>query len=72
MLNLVAIFTTGGVILFYRALDTLKFDILDALIQNQLSKDKSDQSYYQDPYRVAWLRSTDQRIIFLIAFQEHL
>ena len=42
MLNLEAIFTTSGVLLFYKAFDTLKFDILDCLIQNNLAKDKSN------------------------------
>ena len=68
MLNLVAIFTTGGVLLFYKAFDSLKFDIIESLIQNQLLKEKNEQSYFQDPYRVMFQRSQDQSIVFMMAY----
>lgn len=68
MLNLAAIFTTSGVLLFYKAFDTLKFDILDSLIQNNLAKDKNNQTIFIDPYRVMWLKSTENNLFFVIVF----
>ena len=36
MLDLAVIFTTGGILLFYKSLCPLKFDIIDKLIKNIL------------------------------------
>ena len=70
MLDLIAIFTTSGVLLFYKDFEKLKFDVLDRLIQNHLSKDKNDPSVYLDPYRVLWAKSIELNIFFVIAFKE--
>ena len=40
MLDIACVFTTGGVILFYKAFVTLKFDPIDLFIKNVLVEEK--------------------------------
>eukprot|EP01017_Pseudomicrothorax_dubius_P031412 TRINITY_DN4006_c0_g1_i1.p1 TRINITY_DN4006_c0_g1~~TRINITY_DN4006_c0_g1_i1.p1 ORF type:complete len:580 (+),score=194.09 TRINITY_DN4006_c0_g1_i1:106-1845(+) len=71
MIDLAAIFTTGGVLLFYRTFCTLKFDVLDSLVKKVLIQGKtSEASYFIDPYKVKWLVSSELKLIFVIAYQE--
>ena len=55
MIDLVCIFTTGGVILFYKTLFTIKFDVVDTIIKKVLIHEKNaETSYYADPYDIRW------------------
>lgn len=71
MFDLVCIFTTGGVILFYKAFCVLKFDIIDSLIKKVLIQEKSSQySYTFDPYTVKWKLANEFKLIFAVVYQE--
>ena len=48
MIDLACIFTTGGVILFYKAFCTLKYDIVTDLITKNLINDRLDEKSYLD------------------------
>lgn len=71
MFDLVCIFTTGGVILFYKAFCVLKFDILDFLIKKVLLQEKSSEnSYSLEPYTVKWRLVNDFNLIITAVYQE--
>lgn len=73
MIDLCCIFTTGGVILFYKAFCTLKTDLVETLIQRNLISDKAgDKSLYVDPHRIKWKRSKSSKLYFMIAYPESL
>jgi hypothetical protein len=54
MIDLACIFTTGGIILFYKAFCVLKSDLIEVLIKDNLAKDKNEMNFFSDPYRVFW------------------
>lgn len=55
MIDLVCIFTTGGVILFYKTLFTIKYDIVDIIIKKVLIHEKNTETTHLiDPYEVKW------------------
>jgi len=57
MIELACIFTTGGVVLFYKAFSTLRYDLVDDLIKKNLINERfSEQSYLLDNYRIEWIR----------------
>ena len=71
MFDLVCIFTTGGVILFYKAFCVLKFDILDCLIKKVLLQEKqSESSYFVEPYVVKWKLANEFNLIITAVYQE--
>lgn len=71
MFDLVCIFTTGGVILFYKAFCVLKFDILDYLIKKILLQEKtSETSYSLEPYTVKWRLVNEFNLIISAVYQE--
>ena len=71
MFDLVCIFTTGGVILFYKAFCVLKFDILDCLIKKVLLQEKtSENSYFMEPYTVKWRLANEFNLIITAVYQE--
>lgn len=71
MFDLVCIFTTGGVMLFYKAMCALKFDIVDYLIKNILIQEKNSESHYTaDPYTAKWKFANEFKLIFVVIYQE--
>ncbi|EGR28659.1 signal recognition particle receptor, putative [Ichthyophthirius multifiliis] len=71
MIELICIFTTGGIILFQQQFSTLKSDLVDNLIKKNLINDRSsEKSYLYDSYRVMWKSNTDKKLIFMIAYGE--
>ena len=71
MFDLVCIFTTGGVILFYKAFCALKFDIIDCLIKKVLLQEKtSEKSYLMEPYSVKWKKANEFNLIIAAVYQE--
>jgi len=71
MLELVAIFSTGGILLFYKAFSTMKFDVIDLLVKKILVQDKKgEQSYFADPYRVKWSFANQHNLVFLTIYRE--
>lgn len=71
MFDLVCIFTTGGVILFYKAFCDLKFDIIDCLIKKVLIQEKnSETSYLMEPYTVKWKFANEFNLIIAAVYQE--
>lgn len=71
MFDLVCIFTTGGVMLFYKAMCALKFDIVDYLVKNILIQEKNSQSHYTvDPYTAKWKFANEFKLIFVVIYQE--
>ena len=71
MFDLVCIFTTGGVILFYKAFCVLKFDIIDCLIKKVLLQEKtSENSYFMEPYNVKWKLANEFNLIIAAVYQE--
>ncbi|EAR88546.1 signal recognition particle receptor subunit alpha (macronuclear) [Tetrahymena thermophila SB210] len=73
MIELACIFTTSGVILFYKAFSTLRYDLVDDLIKKNLINERfSEQSYLLDNYRVMWTRDQERNLVFMIAYSELL
>ena len=72
MLELAAIFTTSGVLLFYKTFNNLKFDIIHYLITEFIVKEKKDYSISKLPYHINWKNFSQQEhsLIFVIAYQE--
>jgi len=71
MIDYACIFTTGGVVLFFKAFCTLKFDALDTVIKKVLVQDKvSESKYFIEPYMVRWKTANDLGLIFAIVYQE--
>ena len=73
MIDVICIFTTGGVILFYKAFVQLKLDPIDMFIKNILVQERAaEKSYTCDPYTVKWRQSNELGIIFCAVYQELL
>jgi len=71
MIDLACVFTTGGVILFYKAFCNLKFDAIDSLVKRFLVQDKaSENSSFMEPYMVKWKIANDLNLIFVVVYQE--
>jgi signal recognition particle receptor subunit alpha len=71
MLELACIFTTGGVVLFYKAFCTLTYDPIDVLIKKVLIQDKTaETAYFSDPYVIKWKLANDIGLIFAIVYRE--
>ena len=71
MIELICIFTTRGVVLFYKAFSTLKSDLVDHLIKKNLINDRSsEKTYLIDNYRVLWRNNIEKGLIFMIAYGE--
>lgn len=71
MIDMACIFTTGGVILFYKAFCTMKFDVLDILVKKVLIQDKTaENKYFVEPYNVKWRLANDLNLIFAVVYQE--
>lgn len=71
MLELAAIFTTGGFLLFYKAFCPLKFDVIDKLIRKILIQDKSgEESYFEDPYRIKWSFANPHNLVIVMVYRE--
>lgn len=71
MIDLACIFTTGGVILFYKAFCTMKFDVIDVLVKKVLIQDRvSETKYFVDPYNVKWKLANDLNLVFCVVYQE--
>lgn len=57
MIELACIFTSGGIVLFYKAFSELKYDLVDDLIKKNLINERfSESSYLLDNYRIEWSR----------------
>lgn len=57
MIELACIFTTGGIILFYKEFSAMRYDLVDNLIKKNLINERfSEQSYLLDNYRIMWNR----------------
>lgn len=70
MIDIACIFTTGGVILFYKAFVDLKFDPIDLFIKNILVNERTSETEYRcNPYMVKWWISNELGIIFCVAYQ---
>jgi signal recognition particle receptor subunit alpha len=71
MLDLACIFTTGGIVLFYKAFCEMKFDAIDLLIKKVLIQDKDSQiQYFVEPYIVKWNVVKELGLIFAVVYQE--
>ena len=71
MIDLACVFTTGGVVLFYKTYCNLKFDAIDTLIKKVLVQDKAAESQlFLEPYMVKWKVANDLNLIFAIVYQE--
>lgn len=71
MIDLACIFTTGGVVLFYKAFCTLKFDAIDLLVKKILVQDKAaETSSFMEPYMVKWKVANDLELVFALVYQE--
>ncbi len=73
MFDFVCIFTTGGVVLWYKTYCEVKFDILNVFIKDILIQEKSakDQFNYQD-YVLKWKISNELKLVFAIMYKEIL
>lgn len=71
MIDLACVFTTGGVVLFYKTFCNLKFDAVDVLIKKVLVQDKgAETQLFLEPYMVKWKVANDLNLIFAIVYQE--
>ena len=70
MIDVVCIFTTGGVLLFYKAFVGLKFDPIDLFIKNVLVQERtSDKEYVCDPYTIKWRQNNNLGLIIAAAYK---
>ncbi|KRX09862.1 Signal recognition particle, SRP54 subunit, helical bundle [Pseudocohnilembus persalinus] len=73
MIDLVCIFTTGGIILFQQIYSqSCKLEVIQNLIQNNIAKEKDEESILVNSYRVQYIKSQENNIIFAVAFQDFL
>ena len=71
MIDLFSVFTTGGVLLFSKALTVMKFDIIDVFIKNVLLKQiTSDQVFTYQGYSIAFKLANDLNLVFCAVYQE--
>ena len=73
MLDFVCVFTTGGVVLWYRSFCDLKFGLLNIFIKNILLEEKTAQTQYNyQDYVLKWKVQNDMKLIFAIIYKEIL
>lgn len=71
MLELVAIFTTGGIVLFYKAFALIKTDIIDCLIKKIMIQDrKAETSLLEEPFRLHWSFANKEGLVFVAVHRE--
>ena len=71
MLELVAIFTTGGIMLFYKAFCVLKQDMIDILIKKILIQDRrGESSLLEEPYRIQWTFANQEGLVVVGVYRE--
>jgi hypothetical protein len=68
MIDFFCIFTTGGVVLWYKAfLGELKFDLVNLFIRNILLQDKAQkQSYNFSEFCIKWTIETELNLVFAV------
>ena len=73
MFDFVCIFTTGGVVLWYKAFCDLKLDLLNIFIKNILLEEKSAKTQYNyQEYVLKWKIQNDLKLVFTIIYKEIL
>lgn len=72
MIDLFCIFTTGGLILWYKTFVSMKFEgLINNLIKNILMDEKRNQEYYiQSGNVIRWKVVNDSGLIFVVSYQE--
>jgi hypothetical protein len=72
MIDLFCIFTTGGLILWYKSFVGSKFEsLINMLIKNILLDEKRNQEYYVNNGNVMrWRIINDASLIFVVTYQE--
>ncbi len=72
MIDLFCIFTTGGLILWYKTFVGIKFEnIINILIRNILLDQKRNQDYHNiNGTIMRWKVVNESGLIFLVAYQE--
>lgn len=73
MIDFMCIFTTGGVVLWYKAFCEMKLDLLNIFIKNILLEEKTAKAHYtyQD-YVLKWKVQNDVKLVFAIIYKEIL
>lgn len=73
MFDFVCIFTTGGVVLWFKAFCDLKLDLLNIFIKNILLEEKTAQHQYNiAEYVLKWKVQNDLNLVFAIIYKEIL
>ncbi len=71
MLELISIFTTGGILLFQKAFALIKTDIIDCLIKKILLQDRcAETSLLEEPYRLHWSFANQEGLVFVAVHRE--
>ena len=74
MIDLFCIFSTGGLILYYKSFTELNFEIINDLIKNILMDEKHNQDYYKplngNGIILRWKILNEKQLIFVVAYQE--
>jgi len=73
MFDFVCIFTTGGVVLWFKAFCDMKLDLLNMFIKNILLEEKSAKTQYNmAEYVLKWKVQNDMNLVFAIIYKEIL
>ena len=74
MIDLFCIFSTGGLILYYKSFTELNFEIINDLIKNILMDEKHNQDFYKplngNGIILRWKILNEKQLIFVVAYQE--
>ena len=73
MFDYVCIFTTGGVVLWYRAFCEMKLDLLNMFVKNILLEEKTAKTHYNvSDCVLKWKVQNDLQLVFAIMYKEIL
>ena len=73
MFDFVCIFTTGGVVLWFKAFCDMKLDLLNIFIKNILLEEKTAQHQFNfAEYVLKWKVQNDLKLVFAIIYKEIL
>jgi len=74
MIDLFCIFSTGGLILYYKSFTESNFEIINDLIKNILMDEKHNQDFYKplngNGIILRWKILNEKQLIFVVAYQE--
>jgi len=71
MIDFFCIFSTGGLILWFKQFATFNVDLINLLIRNILMDEKRNQDYYTvDGIVMRWKVVNDKGLIFTAAYQQ--